>query len=203
MNMRSVIRQNAAILASLHREIHRTFRAREQSPAAWRAWKEACSAFHAQQRDLFYPGGHSRWIAFRRGDTGELETAIELLPPEIYYFGSGYMKEVIWQRLKRACLSAAQLRRIDTIALSYLDHRLRREFWSMSRYAVFRDRQPFWDAIKTIASTGTSPKREKAGWLLAAKSGIAIQRRVNLEFFRAKFDPDYPPLLDLYAVPVV
>ena len=201
MNMRSVIRRNAELLDSLHREVHRTFRAREQSPAARQAWQAACSAFHAQQRELFYPGGHSRWTAFRHGHSGELETAIELLPPEIHSFGSGYLKEVIWQRLKRACLSAEQLRRIDTIALSYLDHRLRREFWSMCRYAVFRGSQRFWDDIERMASKGEAPQREKAGWLLAAKRGIAIRRRVEAEFARARFDPDYRPALDLSNAP--
>lgn len=201
MNVRAVVLRNAELLDSLHREVHRTFRAREQSPAARQAWQAACSAFHAQQRELFYPGGSSRWTAFRHGDSGELETAIELLPPEIHYFGSGYLKEVIWQRLKRACLSAEQLRRIDTIALSYLDHRVRREFWSMGRYAVFRGSQCFWAAVETMASTGATPQREKAGWLLAAKSGIAIRRRLKAEFTRARFDPDYRPALDLSNAP--
>jgi hypothetical protein len=62
-------------------------------------------------------------------DSAEIETAISFLEADPYFFRSGYMKEEMWGRLKKAQLSPKQLSRLEAEAprhfgdLSTMSHR--------------------------------------------------------------------------------
>ena len=173
---------------------------RSQSGAALEAWKRACKEFHGRYNELFYPGGLARWKAYLNGEMCESDTAIEILDPGVSYFRSGYLKEDIWRKMKRAPLSSKQLRRLESIALEYLPCRLRREFWSMARFAVFRGSDAFWEQVKALAENPQVFGAEKAGWLLVARSGRDVRRMVYHEFVRAKYQSGYTPSFSFYRL---
>jgi hypothetical protein len=150
------IRRNASELDALHRRIHETFALRARSQHDLEAWESACAAFHAAYSRLFYPGGDERWEAFCAGDSSELETAILFLEADPLFFRSGYMKEIIWHRLKRQMLSYAQICRLEQVFHAALTKQIRREFWHMVRFFRRQGSPVFWENVSQLASSANT-----------------------------------------------
>jgi hypothetical protein len=185
------IRVNAITLDRLHKRIHETFRLRDQSKADRNRWENACAEFHRTYPNLFFPGGSARWQAFLQRDTGELEAAVTFLEIDPWFFGSGYMKQLIWDRLKRAPLTSKQERRLETVAIAYVQHRVQREFWHMARYMRVRGSTAFWEAMTSLAAKQAGELSTRAGWLVLARQNMPVRNCICHELFRAKYEPGY------------
>ncbi len=172
------IRDNAVEIERLHARIHECFRHRDCSSKDRTAWSEACAEFHRRYPDIFYPGGASRWQAFLSRDTSETETVIAILDEDPRYFRSGYLKQIIWHRLKRYDLSTPQASRLEGIAFGYLQKPMRQEFWDMSRYVRWRGSEDFWQQIAVRAEfSPESMLINKAGLLLLLRQNLTIRWR--------------------------
>lgn len=132
---RSSILARAGELARLHREVHRTFASRHESPRAMQAWRDAAAAFRVRG-DPF----ETERIRLRRpkevaGDAKLRDFAITFLELDPMYFGSGYFKEEIVRRLKWEFLTPGERERLRAVALDAARHRGQREFRHYCRLA--------------------------------------------------------------------
>ena len=194
----SRILTNAETIERLRAHIKETAALRERSPLDRSAWHSACEAFHQSFAELAYPGGLRRWEAFLAREAAEFDTAITFLEVDPMYFRSGYLKQIMWNRLKRAGLAPRQERRLEAVALSYLARcRLAPEFWYMVRYVRFRGSQAFWEALGKLSSADDGLQSSRAGWLLRAKQNLPVKNWVGRELLRARCEPGYEPDLAL------
>lgn len=187
------IRENGEKLRQLNGRIYETYSARDRSTADRKRWEAACAEFHAAFRKLMFPGGEQCWDRFLNGDSSEIESAVAFLEEDPYFFRSGYMKEYIWSRLKRANLTSKQRRRVEQAALRYLEKRLRREFWSMARYVRQCGSDCFWRSVEELAGSGQCKESLKARWLLLARENRPVKNWVHREWLRAQYKPGYTP----------
>lgn len=195
MSLRDQILANAAAVDRLWGRIHETFSIRHRSKAHQEDWRKACEAFHHGHAELAFPGGMQRWQAFLNRDSSELDTAITVLEVDPRFFRSGYMKQAIWDRLKRAALSAQQERTLEAVAANYLQRPVRREFWHMVRYVRVRGSAGFWQYVESLASENAGSTSVRAQWLLLAKQNLPVRTWINRELRRARYESGYTPRL--------
>lgn len=197
MILADTIRENAGRLHALHRRVHSTARLRARSDQHHEAWQRACADFHGQFDVLAWPGGATRWAALLRGDTAEIEVAIDYLDVDPMHFRSGYRKERIWQRLNQSALSDDQLRRLERIGLAYLARQTRREFWHMVRFARRRAGAQFWSEVETLsAAPARTPEAIKATWLVLARDNAPVRVWIARERLRPQWEPGRAPDVD-------
>jgi hypothetical protein len=190
--------RNAEKLRALNARIDETFKRRHCSASDLAAWKNACYEFHRDFGGLFFPGGVDAWSAFISGTGTDVEPVIAFLEADPWSFRSGYHKQILWNRLKRTFLTAREIQRLETVALSYLEKRVRWEFWHMARFARHRGSSSFWQAVESLAaSEARTPAAIKAAWLLRYRCNEDIRRYVGNEVRRAKYQSGYVPKLDV------
>lgn len=199
MDTREQIATNAESLRDLNRRIHETFARRGLSNKDRGEWSNACAQFHSNYDLLFYPGGEQRWVAFLARDSSEVETAIAFLEVDPYFFRSGYMKQVMWNRLKSIELTTSQSARLEEVAIQYVHGRIRREFWHMARFVRLRASGDFWLRIDELRSAKESSVQIKAEWLTLARRNWPVRGWINGEMLRAHYKADYLPQLDFRA----
>jgi hypothetical protein len=189
------LRDASRTLVDLNRRIHETFRTRDRSAADREVWSRACSEFHARFPALFYPGGASRWEAFLKRDSAELDAAVTFLEVDPMHFRSGYAKETIWTRMKAAELTPKQERRLEAVAIAYLHRQVRRDFWYMVRYVRFKGSSQFWEAVSALAEERAGVEGMKAWWLILARANYPVRNWINRELLRGRYQEAYVPKL--------
>ena len=198
--MNDLITANAARMRRLCARIDETVKLRAVSAAHRAKWEAACADFHGQFDKLFFPGGSQAWLDFTQGDSADVEPALAFLEADPFAFRSGYHKQILWNRFKRIFLSADEKQRLESVALSYLDKLVRREFWHMAKYVRLRGGSVFWQGVTRIATARSrSPAAVKAYWLLLVRANQPIRQRINGELLRARYEPGYKPVLDFYV----
>ncbi len=198
-DLAQIVRVNAERINALHKRINETVPHRTHSPADREAWSEACKAFHHAYPDLIFPGGVKCWTSLLARDPAEMEAALAFLEVDPWFFRSGYLKQIIWSRLKKSLLTQQQEDRLEIIAVSYLRRPTYREFWHMARYVRVRGSSRFWAEISELAKQSDEEKCIKAGWLLLAKRNIPVKNWIGSEFLRASYEHGYVPDLSLKA----
>ena len=193
---------NAKRLRELNARVSETVKLRSRSPADRAEWELACSNFHAQFGSLFFPGGEAAWESFIRSERSGVEAALVFLEADPRSFRSGYIKQIVWDRLKRsAALSAHELSRLESVADEYLQKPALREFWHMGKFMRLRGSKQFWSRIESLAADPMrQPPAIKASWLLLARANLPIRRRIQSELRHAKYEPTYRPTLDFYQL---
>lgn len=180
---------NAQALNRLRAEASRAaFENRHANEAARRA---AWDGYLGRYRELFFPGGTQAWQALLAREGTSADAALAFLAADPYFFGSGYMKSRIWQRLKRMPLNRHQQQRLEEIALARLHTPARPDFWDMARCLRFRGTPRFWEAIATLAHAPVQDGAQgnagtKAQWLLLARANHPVQRWLGEELRRRR-----------------
>jgi hypothetical protein len=189
--------RNAKELRRLNGRIGETLRHRSSSAAGRAAWESACKEFHDRFDELFFPGGEPAWSRFIRGEAAFVENALAFLEADPWSVRSGYHKQVIWRYLKRLSLREEDGRRLEDIALLYLQKRVRWEFWHMAKYMRLRGRPEFWETVEALAlSTERTAGAIKATWLVLVRANAPVRRCIGRELLRAKYETGYAPALD-------
>ena len=112
--MRGLISQNAARIRSLDDEVHRTFREQPHGPAH----HAACAAFHGSYDELAFPGGLKDGLSrLKQLEPQAVQTAVQFLEVDPWFFRSGYIKQEIIRRLKHAPLTRDQFASLRSIVL--------------------------------------------------------------------------------------
>ena len=136
MKNTSAFEANARKIRELHLKIHETFAVREKGSDELKAWEEATRDFHNQYNQLAFPGGLDRQLMrLKIHDPQAVEMAIRFLEVDPRFFRSGYIKNVITRRLKKAELAQAQISRLNAVIISMVHRDGRREFRGFSRLA--------------------------------------------------------------------
>jgi len=116
MDLKRVIKENAAEIVKLHARIHETYSQRAKSPDFRAAWEAACEEFRQRYDLLAFPGGYDTAGArILAGDELAVEAALCFLEVRPYFFRSGYMYKVLLRRIKRVELSPIQAARFRSI----------------------------------------------------------------------------------------
>jgi hypothetical protein len=123
MDTRPQILDGAARLRELDDTINRELPKRNDE------WRRACAEFHRSYDSLAFPGGLEHQLkALKIGDAYAVELAVTFLEVDAMFHRSGYIKEEIIQRLKKAALSPQQIERLEGAILHVVDDRDCREF---------------------------------------------------------------------------
>ncbi|GLQ94194.1 hypothetical protein [Dyella acidisoli] len=189
------IRTNADAISRLWKRVYETLKHRGRSKKDREVWSSACEEFHRCFPMLFFPDGPERWAAFLNGDSSEINTVITFLEVDPWFFRSGYMKQTIWDKLKKLVLTSKDERRLEAVAARYLHKRAQREFWHMARYMRTRGSEAFWEAMEALASRHTDELGLKASWLVLAKRNLPVRNLIGYEFLRVKYESGYVPKL--------
>jgi hypothetical protein len=197
--VRAKIVADSVELDRLNQAIRDTYARRGLSRHEHEEWSKACAKFHAEYANLSYPGGDERLEAFLRGDAAEIETAILFLDVDPYFFRSGYLKQIIWDRLKGFELSTSQRTQLELVAIAYLQKRIRLEFWHMARYVRRHGSDEFWQKVTDLSASSIPSIRLKANWVLLANENWPVRRWINREIFRARHREGYIPNLDFHV----
>src|SRR5262249_7008966 len=89
------------------------------------------------------------------------------------HFRSGYTKEEVWTRLRKAPLTPADKVRLEQIALRYLTRRVQREFWLMARAMSKLGSEEFWRNAVKLADSADEPTKSRASYLVHYRGGVA------------------------------
>jgi hypothetical protein len=127
------IREASARLDSLNQRMLETARTRDRSAEDREQWTRACAEFRARYSTSFYPGGDSNLDALKRHEPAAIQLGLDFLEADPWHFRSGYTKEEVWIRLRRAPLDKRERSRLEQVGLAYLDKKVGREFWVMAR----------------------------------------------------------------------
>ena len=140
MSLEDLILSETKKLQSLYGAIHETTNFRDRSRSANEAWRRACNEFHSYESAL------DMYIERVYGDKEfedqeTIQFVILFLELDPRFFRSGYIKEVMLQKIARAELNSKQLKRLSEVLLDAVDRRGGREFRRYCRLAnqVFDD----------------------------------------------------------------
>ena len=167
MTKAELIRENAEKLRGLHGDIHSLVRFRNESEAQREQWEQACRKFHESYDQFAFPGGLARFLNnLDANEPTAVDDAVTFLEVDPLFFRSGYIKERILERLRRAPLDEAQKSRLQRVILARVrDPKTRREFRRYCRLAPFIADPEFEEEIRKLAGpSGSKPKR--AQWVL-------------------------------------
>jgi hypothetical protein len=195
----TLVTANAERMRALSARVNETVMLRATSARHKGEWQAACAEFHSQFDELFFPGGSRTWLDFIKGNSPDVEPALAFLEANPFFFRSGYHKQIVWNRFKQIFLSQQEKQRLESVALNYLDKRVRAEFWHMAKYVRLRGSSQFWQsAIELATATSRSPRAVKAHWLLLVRANQPIRRRIQSELLHAKYESGYKPILDFH-----
>jgi len=190
------IRANAEMLCTLYSRMRESVTHRSRSSVGRADWEAACAAFHDHFDELYFPGGDAGWRAFIAGTDEGIEAALLFLEVDQFTFRSGYHKQIVWDWLKKAGLTQAQYQRLEEVAVGYLYHRARREFWHMANFMRRHAAAPFWSRVESIAEHEPGDTARKARWLLLVRKNLPVRRWISNELLRSRYQSGYVPRLD-------
>jgi len=153
-------------------------------PKRGQHWKDLCEEFHRRYDELFFPGGGVTLQKVRERDPASVESAIRFLIADPYHFRSGYTKEYLWRWFVHIPLSTGQRVRLEQAALTYIDRKISREFWSMAKCMSRIGGPKFWLAIGTRVNSSAEPERSRALLLLLFGADVHTGSMARRQIFR-------------------
>ena len=158
-NVRSIISEHAERLRALNAEIHRTF---EKAPHG-SEHHAACRVFHSEFDRLAFPGGLQRGLAQLKAlDPEAIEVAVQFLEEDPWFHRSGYIKEEIVRRLKKAPLKPEQRSRLAAVVAASVCRGPRRIAQHVARLAPIVASPAFVRNMETQAKSDDPELRRRA-----------------------------------------
>ncbi|MCZ8063584.1 hypothetical protein [Silanimonas sp.] len=179
------IKRNSADLNGISNRIARSL------PERGDDWRAAVGEFHSRFDELSFPGGYKLLNLVKTGDFAAVETAIRFLEVDPRHFRSGYIKEDLWLWLKRIELSRPAIRRVERVALSYLQRRISREFWCMAKAMHYIAGPEFWRAVTAAARSTDAALRLRATCLLAHGANLQSGAMVRRDLYHSWLTSSY------------
>lgn len=110
------IRRDAKEVSRLHLAVHSTFKRRDESEQARKAWSNAAEEFSARYDQLAFPGGYEGALSrIEEGEPLAVESAICFLEIRPFFFRSGFMFKDILRKCRKAPLTQEQAARLAEI----------------------------------------------------------------------------------------
>jgi hypothetical protein len=185
------IKDNSEELRRLGARVQETVLQRGRSEAHKAEWERACAEWHARFDRLSFPGGSELLDRVRENDASAVEAAVRFLVADPYHFRSGYLKQELWRWLAHCDLATSARNRLEQAALSYLDRRISREFWTMCKAMARLGSSQFWLKVSLKAQAADGPEATRALYLLShgadVHAGARVRRSVYREYIERKF----------------
>ncbi len=110
--MHELIKHNAQLIRDLQDRVHQTFSEKPHGPEH----KLACEEFQSRYDSLAFPGGYEVGLKkISQGDASTLDTALNFLELQPYFFRSQYMRTKLIRLLKKAHLTEPQQTRFNNV----------------------------------------------------------------------------------------
>lgn len=103
-------------MARPHHRVHETVKTRGRDQASHDEWAAACAEFHSRYNELAFPGGYEGAEArIAEGDRYTIEAALCFLESRPYFFRSGYMRQRLLRKMKRAAFTREESERFHAV----------------------------------------------------------------------------------------
>lgn len=132
------------------------------------AWKCAVQAACTSLDRAYPPGFDEALDRVRNGDGGGVDLLVDFLEADPIFYRSGYVKEQLIRRLKRAPLDPGQAKRLRGVVIGIVLTRDAREFRHYGRLAHRVDTPALRDELRIIAGGSDAGQRRRATWMLEA-----------------------------------
>jgi hypothetical protein len=163
VDTRAQILDGAARLRELDDTINRELPKRNDE------WRRACAGFHRSFDSSAFPGGLERHLkALKMGDAYAVELAVTFLEVDAMFHRSGYIKEEIIRRLKKAELSPKQVKRLGNTIVRVVDDRDCREFRRFCQLARQVGTAELVRELRSRAEGANADVSRRAKWVLDA-----------------------------------
>jgi hypothetical protein len=160
-------------IENARKKIHATFANRGNSDRAYQVWLDACIEFNVtyhrlHTNDQLYPNE----AQLKQGDVNAIQVAINYLSADLYYFSSGYNKELITSLLKRLVLakknifSTKQLKQLELILLNKVISCYGREFRYYCRLAKALPIDTLYNSLTALVNFPEPHTSLRATWML-------------------------------------
>lgn len=164
--------ERAAAVEAARQAVDAAFRAvtrrHDLADPATAAWQAAIVRFEAAVDAVYPPDFEAIYGRLREGNSAALESAIEFLEADPWFFRSGYMKAKLVRLLKRLPLKPDQVERLRAVVVSVVDGRDRREFRDYCRLARCVDGPELRQPLEHRLVHPDEGVRRRAGWALHA-----------------------------------
>lgn len=130
------------------------------------AWKHAIATAWAAIDAAYPPGYRAAFEDLRAGDGSGIDLLIAFLEADPMFFRSGYEKERLLQRLKRAPLEPEQAERLRGVVTLIVRTRDAREFRYYCRLAHRVDAPALRATLAGLAADPDNDQRRRATWML-------------------------------------
>ncbi len=135
--MIAFILENAQKIEELRTAVNDTFRHKNESSQAEQAWQDATKKFHNAYDWLAFPSGLEKGLELlKKHYPSTIDTAINYLYANPYFFRSGYIQQKIAHYLKSASLSTKQIIDLHETFIAHLTEDKtahRREYYQLAR----------------------------------------------------------------------
>jgi hypothetical protein len=164
--------ERVASVAAAQRAVDRTFRAvtrrNDREHPATVAWLAAVDRLRAAIDAAYPPGFWRDYDRLRERNPAGLESAIEFLEADPWFFRSGYVKAKLIRLINRFSLTPEQADRLRSVVLNIVDRRGGQEFRAYCRLARHVDGADLRPRLQDRLVHADSGVRRRAGWVLAA-----------------------------------
>lgn len=137
-------------------------------------WDRATRLFHGTCTNP--PGFPEAAAQLRLGNTGGLESVVQFLEADPWFFRSGYLKDDLLKYVSRVPLDAPYRARLQRVVLNAIDLRDRREFSRYCRLASVVQDEKFRAQVEERLKSDDEGISRRARWALER---MAMQRRAR------------------------
>ncbi|MBL9047303.1 MAG: hypothetical protein JNK34_08350 [Tabrizicola sp.] len=152
---------------ALHREVHRTFRLRDESKHKLKDWKRAAERFRTYRSDLDPLIDRCRPSA---GEVTELylrEFMFDYVEVDPQFYRSGYILEKVLARIKKLKLTADEMFKVQTLLLNRIRTKALRNFRHICRVIPMIENRQLRETVAELAASDDPSIRRRAEFALA------------------------------------
>ena len=162
-DFKRLIEAETKAINQLHNNVHETFKNRDSNRSSW---EKACKEFHSYRSTL---GEFVSKVYDEKDPKDEsiIEFMISFLELDPDYFRSGYIKEEILKKIKRAKLNDKQIHRLRNVLYSAIENRGSREFKRYCRLAPRIANTAFKEWLLKTAQVTDGAKKSRAKLMLS------------------------------------
>jgi hypothetical protein len=139
------------------------------------AWHQAAQQFHRAVEEAYPPGFWEDFSSLKQKDPGSIETVVQFLEADPWFFRSGYVKADIIRFLNQCQLSESYRSRLQYVVLLAVASRDRREFRSYCRLAKKIYCSELHQKLLVLSEYPDCDVRRRAKWVLEACKAVSSQ----------------------------
>ncbi len=128
-------------------------------------WEHAASVFHKACTEAYPPQFFEAMQELKLGNDKGLETAVQFLEDDPWFFGSGYIKADLLKYICRMNVSPDFAMRLQNVVINAIELRDRREFRHYCRLARTIETIAFKDQVDTLCTAANESVRRRARWV--------------------------------------